>query len=162
MRLAAAVLSPVQPDTGLFHFRTTLKDRKVLYSAAAISVCFHSTCMHLFSCKQQFGMHPSYFVILLLDYWFFPKCFQSNACRFGAASGVFDKAGEGELHSVLNVFVRVEVKTCSVCVCVCVRVYICMPACRCVDMCRVCKTKSKKHPTPFSHHIFIEDIIDFT
>ena len=76
MRLAAAVLSPLQPDTGLFHFRTTLKDRKVLYSAAAISVCFHSTCMHLFSCKQQFGMHSSCFVILLLDYWFFPNVFK--------------------------------------------------------------------------------------
>ena len=97
MRLAAAVLSLLQPDTGLFHFHTTLKDRKVLYSAAAISVCFHSICMHLFSCKQQFGMHSSCFVILLLDYRFFPKCFQSNAYRFGAASGVFDKVSEGEL-----------------------------------------------------------------
>ena len=76
MRLAAAVLSPLQPDTGLFHFHTTLKDRKVLYSAAAISVCFHSTCMHLFSCKQQFGMHSSCFVILLRDYRFSPNVFK--------------------------------------------------------------------------------------
>ena len=86
---------------------------------------------------------------------------------------MFDKFSEGELHSVLNVFVRVEVKTCSVsvyvCVCVCtyaclrVGVWICVG---CVKL----KVKNTQHlflitfllKIPLTSHETICTIIDIT